>query len=148
MQIEGYKITNRLIPTIQLVFVVLFLVIVIVKIYGGKQSDSIDVFSPDSLSFNVIYSDKSTYLLPINWGDEYIVVVLNMLYKQYKNASYNDSSQTTKHVGDYRFCTYQSTEWEMTDCGNPSHYNQKIWTHKKPTFQGFMEWLQALEEQK
>ena len=115
--------------------------------------DSLIVYNNNFIDLNKIewkqqngfYFDESA-MPDWNWNTEYIVVTLLYLWGEYEKQCYNDSSQTTKHIGDYRYCYYYSTGWDISYCNNPSHYDKTIWTHKNQTLPGFMKWLKKFQK--
>ena len=116
--------------------------ILLICVLNGQVISKWDTDTTNIVTLGSWYGINDTIIIYQN----FTVINLLALYEQYEIECYNDSSQTIKHIGDYRRCQFFSTGWQTANCNNPSHYDQKIWIHKQPSFQGFMGWLKKFQK--
>lgn len=101
----------------------------------------------------IFFSSCATYSPPYYYefeGEVYSITdqsnceisCLIELYEKYEQECYNDSSQITHHNqnGD-DFCISFSGSIGYSYCISEGHFDEKIWVHKQPTFEGFIEYL-------
>jgi hypothetical protein len=74
------------------------------------------------------------------------IIILDVLFYSYKKDCYNDSTKQCVNVyliesGEY----YTPCSKHDFDLGFNSNYKEtkEIWTHKQPSFEGFMEYIKT-----
>jgi hypothetical protein len=62
---------------------------------------------------------------------------------EYEQECFADSSQVSHHVGNGMPCigTSQGMYYEDWKCESSYHYNELVWVHKEPTWDGFREFV-------
>jgi hypothetical protein len=71
----------------------------------------------------------------------YILSIFVKAYSRYEKECYADSTQIKRHVKNGLYCVGSSTGWGDFHCDSPGHYDDLIYTHREPTFQGFIQWM-------
>ena len=118
------------------------LILILTLTVGYSQHSEWDITEVPAL---MLYDSDSNVL---TFYQNFTVINLLALYQEYEMECYNDSS-----LNYYEFYNYQGKEYKSKghslDPGFDPGYigGRKIWTHKQPTFQGFMEFLERKEMQ-
>ena len=78
----------------------------------------------------VVYAQENIELVKQKWLIEQ--------YDKYVKECYADSQLISKHLPIVGMNCYYYSPGDGK-CKNPKHF-EEIWTHKEPTFKGFIEW--------